>query len=114
MVAGEKFSILALCSGRRRGPSPKRRSGEVPMTIFDDLDVDDCPFLHRWTIMPGDGGYPIVTGQHAFHEGVWTAVDEVYVVDPLLRWVITNHSGYRLSGARRAQEVAEYGINRKN
>ena len=87
--------------------------GEAPMTIFNDIDVDDCPFLHRWTITTGEGGYPIITGQHTFHEGVRTAVDEVYVVDPLLRWVITNHGGYRLAGARRVQEVAEYGINRR-
>jgi len=83
------------------------------MTIFDDIDVTDCPFLHRWTITGGEDGYPIITGQHAFHEGVRTAIDEVYVIDPLLRWVITGHGGYRLTGARRALEIAEYGVNRR-
>jgi hypothetical protein len=84
------------------------------MTIFDDMDVSDCPFLHRWTITAGDGGWPVITGQHSFHEGVRTCIDEVYVIDPLLRWVITNHGGYRLTGARRAQEIAEYGLGRKD
>jgi hypothetical protein len=61
------------------------------------VDVDDSPFLRRWTISIGEDGYPIVTRQHSFHESIATAVDEVYIVDPLLRWVITNHGGYRLA-----------------
>jgi hypothetical protein len=36
------------------------------MTIFYDLDVTDCPFLHRWTIITGDEGWPVITGQCAF------------------------------------------------
>jgi hypothetical protein len=83
------------------------------MTIFNDIDVTDCPFLHRWTMTTGDGIWPIITGQWVFHEGVRTCIDEVYLVDPMLRWVITAHGGYRLTGSRRAAEVAEYGINRK-
>ncbi len=84
------------------------------MTIFDDMDVTDCPFLHRWTITTGDGGHPIITGQYSFHEGIATCIDEVFVIDPMLRWVIGSHGGFRLTGARRAAEVAEYGVNRKS
>ena len=84
------------------------------MTIFNDVDVTDCPFLHRWTITTGDGGHPVITGQHSFHEGVRTCIDEVDVIDPMLRCVITNHGGYRLTGARRAVEIAEFGINRRD
>ena len=79
------------------------------MTIFDDVDVDDCPFLHRWTITIGPLGYPMLSGQHAFHDGVRTAIDEVYVVDPLLRWAIGSHGGFRLVGANRAAEVGAFG-----
>ena len=83
------------------------------MTLFTENDFEDCPVLHRWSIIAGDGGYPFITGQHSFHEGIRTAIDEVYIIDPLLRWVITNHGGYRLAGSRRAIEIAEYGVNRQ-
>jgi hypothetical protein len=84
------------------------------MTIFQDEDFEDCPFLHRWTITTGDNGCPIITGQHAFHEGVRTCIDEVFVVDPMMRWCIGSHGGYRLTGVRRAAEVAEFGLGRKD
>ena len=84
------------------------------MTIFSEDDLADAPVLQRWSIFVGEQGRPFVTGQHAFHEGVRTAIDEVLVVDPLLRWVITDHGGYRLAASLRAPELVEYGVNRRN
>ncbi len=84
------------------------------MTIFSEDDLAEVPVLQRWSIFVGEQGRPFVTGQHAFHEGVRTAIDEVLVVDPLLRWVVTNHGGYRLAASLRAPELAEYGVNRKH
>jgi len=84
------------------------------MTIFQDEDFEDCPFLYRWTITTGEGAYPIITGQYHFHEGVATCIDEVFVIDPILRGAIGSHGGFRLTGARRAREVAEYGLGRKD
>jgi hypothetical protein len=63
------------------------------MTIFSEDDLAEAPVLQRWSIFVGEQGRPFVTGQHSFHEGVRTAIDEVLVVDPLLRWVVTNHGG---------------------
>lgn len=83
------------------------------MTLFSDEDLHDCPVLTHWSIFVGEQGHAFVTGRHAFHEGVRTAIDEVHVVDPLLRWVITNHGGYRLAAFVRAPELAEYGVNRR-
>ena len=77
------------------------------MTIFSEDDLAEVPVLQRWSIFVGEQGRPFVTGQHAFHEGVRTAIDEVLVVDPLLRWVVTNHGGYRLAASLRAPELAE-------
>ena len=84
------------------------------MTIFSEEDLMDTPILRRWSIFVGEQGRPFVTGQHAFHEGVRTAIDKVLVVDPLLRWVITNHGGYRLAASLLAPEFAEYGVNRRS
>ena len=49
------------------------------MTIFSEEDLMDTPVLQRWSIFVGEQGRPFVTGQHAFHEGVRTAIDEVLV-----------------------------------
>ena len=84
------------------------------MTIFSGDDLADAPVLQRWSIFVGDQGRPFVTGQHPFHEGARTAIDEVLVVGPLLRWVVTNHGGYRLAASLHAPELAEYGVNRRS
>ena len=49
------------------------------MTIFFEDDLAEAPVLQRWSIFVGEQGRPFVTGQHSFHEGVRTAIDEVLV-----------------------------------
>ena len=83
------------------------------MTIFSEDDLTDAPVLQRWSIFVGEQGWPFITGQHPFHEGVRTAIDEVLVVDPLLRWVVTKHGSYRLAASLHSPELAAYGVNRK-
>lgn len=67
------------------------------MTIFyDDGALDDTPILSEWTIAQGDRGAAIINGVHAFHEGRRVVSAELLVVDPMLRWCLTLHGGYRL------------------
>ncbi len=82
------------------------------MTIFAETDFEDCPLLRTWTISSGDRGLPVIMGRHDFHEGTRFVVEEIYLIDPQMRWVIGPHGGYRLAGSRRALEAAEYGVNR--
>jgi hypothetical protein len=68
------------------------------VTIFTDDDLANTPILTEWQIV-GDGhSQPRLFGMHAFHEGTRVAVDEVILVDPMLRWAITPYGGYRLAG----------------
>jgi hypothetical protein len=85
------------------------------VTIFDDKDLADTPILTQWQIVGGADGRPKLFGAHAFHEGTRVAAAEVVVVDPMLRWVITPHGGYRLAGGgTRAIEHAEFGTQKRN
>jgi hypothetical protein len=68
------------------------------MTIFTDEDLDDTPILSEWQIVGSTDGRPLLFGMHAFHEGTRVAAVELIVVDPMLRWAITAHGGYRLAG----------------
>jgi hypothetical protein len=71
------------------------------MTIFyDDDALADTPLLTTWTIAQGGRGAGIINGVHAFHEGRRVVSAEVLVIDPLLRWCLTLHGGYRLSALR--------------
>ena len=68
------------------------------MTIFSDDDLADTPILTEWQIVGDLLSQPQLFGVHAFHEGTRVAVGEVVIVDPMLRWAITHHGGYRHAG----------------
>lgn len=79
------------------------------MTIFTD-DLANTPLLCQWQIVGGIDGRPLLFGTHAFHEGTRVAAVELLVVDPMLRWAITPHGGYRLAGGGTpAVERSEFG-----
>lgn len=66
------------------------------MTIFYDDTLHDTPILGRWTIAQGERDAAIINGVHEFHEGSRVVSAEILVIDPLLRWCLTAHGGYRL------------------
>lgn len=66
------------------------------MTIFYDGALADTPMLTNWSIAEGERGAAIISGVHEFHEGRRVVAAELLVVDPLLRWCLTLHGGYRL------------------
>ena len=66
------------------------------MTVFYNEALVDTPILSSWTIAQGDRGAAIINGIHEFHEGQRVVSSELLVVDPLLRWCLTPHGGYRL------------------
>ena len=68
------------------------------MTLFLD-ELADTPILVNWAIVQDPkGGAPIISGEHAFHEGRRVVAAEVVLLDPLLRWCLTLHGGYVLCG----------------
>lgn len=83
--------------------------------IFTDDDLADTPMLSEWQIVGGSDERPRLFGMHAFHEGTRVAAAEVIVVDPMLRWVLTPHGGYRLAGGgTQAVEHAKFGTEREH
>lgn len=85
------------------------------MTIFTEDDLADTPILTEWQIV-GDGhSQPQIFDAHAFHEGTRVAVGEVVLVDPMLRWAITPHGGYRLAGGGTlASQFSRFGTERQD
>jgi len=83
--------------------------------IYTEEDLADAPLLVNWSLQQGArGGPPMLVGLHAFHEGSRIALDEVIVVDTMLRWVMTTRGGYRLSGPGTfGPEEAKYGTEKK-
>jgi hypothetical protein len=85
------------------------------MTIFTDDDLSDTPILTEWQIVGDLHSQPQIFGVHQFHEGTRVAVGEVLVVDPMLRWLITPHGGYRLAGGGTlAREFSRFGTEKKD
>jgi hypothetical protein len=83
------------------------------MTIFTDDDFADTPALTEWQIVAGTDGRPLLFGVHAFHEGTRVAAVELVLADPMLRWAITPHGGYRLGTGTSALEHARFGTERR-
>lgn len=84
------------------------------MTIFNGEDLADLPLLTDWQIVGGVGRQPQLFGAHAFHEGERVAAAEIVIADPTLRWVLTPHGGYRLSGGGTlVVEYAKYGTEKR-
>jgi hypothetical protein len=83
--------------------------------IFTEEDLADTPILTEWQIVGGPDGRPLLFGVHAFHEGTRVAAAELLVVDPMLRWALTRHGGYRLAGGGTlAVERAKFGTEREH
>jgi len=68
------------------------------MTIFTEDDLADTPILTEWQIVGDLHSQPQLFGVHQFHEGTRVAIGEIVIADPMLKWVITPHGGYRLAG----------------
>jgi hypothetical protein len=67
--------------------------------MFMVEDFVDTPLLTNWAIVQGKkGGPPIINGSHSFHEGQRIVAAEVLAADVMLRWILTDHGGYRLAG----------------
>ena len=83
------------------------------MVIFNDEDLADCPVLSEWQIVGDLRQQPQIFGTHAFHEGRRTAVAEIVIADPLLRWVTTPYGAYRLGGGGTlGRECARFGVEK--
>jgi hypothetical protein len=83
--------------------------------IFTDEDLCDTPVLAEWQIVGGLRSPPQLFGVHAFHEGTRVTACEIIIADPMLRWVITPHGGYRLAGGGTlAPEFSRFGTEKRD